>query len=173
MNPVYEVRFVLTEGLESANRETPASFEDGKLQNNDVKESEEIVSDKSAKKQKAKIIGTAATAVGITMTAVNTYYAYEQTNYDIAGDFVGAQKQANEQATVNELVGVASTIGMGLAVGGLPGGAAALALLAVNYSRKAINHSIQTRKYLAQMQASLKESNYKRERLITNIVEVR
>ena len=172
---VYEVRFVLTEGLENAvPSESPKSNGDEKsMSDKTPKSTDEIISDKDAKKRKAKIVAQVSTALGVTMIAVNTYLNYQNTNYQIQGDFIAAQKLQSTQQQVNEFVGLASTVGAGFALGGLPGGIAAIAYTAYNLSLRAINYSNDVRKYMAQVEINIKEAEYEQQRLIANISEVR
>lgn len=175
-NVIYEVRFTLGEGLENANPSEAPKFKDDEKAMTDgskPRDTNDIISDKDAKKRKAKIVAKASLAISTTMLATNMFFNYQNTNYQISGDYIGAQRMQNTQQQVNELVGYASTIGMGFALGGPVGGVAAIAYSGFQLALKAINHSMETRKYFAEMQANIKESSYQRERLVTNIVDIR
>lgn len=171
---IYEVRFTLGDGLESANPKDAPKFDDEKkIESKQPRASEDIVLDKDAKQRKAKVIGYASLAVSQATRATGMYFNYQNTNYQISGDYIGAQRSQNIQSNVNELVGIGSSIGFGLAVGGLAGGGAALAMVAYQYAIKSYNFSLETKKYIAQVQSDNIESQYKRDRLVTNIKDVR
>lgn len=174
-NVVYEVRFVLGEGLENANPNDAPKFdeEDKKINDKSPRNSDDIIADKDVKKRKAKIIAQASTVIATGTLITNMMFNYQNTNYQISGDYIGAQRNSNIQSQVNEFIGLGTTLGMGFAVGGLPGGIASAAYAGYSLAIKAYNYGLETRRYMAQVEANIKESAYQRERLVNNIAEVR
>lgn len=171
---VYEVKFTLTEGLENENSNKAVRPQNTNINaDKKIKSNEEIALSKAAEEQRAKVVGYSSLAVSQGMKAVNMYYNYENVNYQISGDVIGAQKLQNQQALLNEIVGIGAGIGFGFAVGGIPGGIAAIAMTGINLGMKAYNHSLQVKKYVAQVESNIRESSYKQDRLVKNISEVR
>lgn len=171
----YKVKFELPEGLETLDKSNKPKDTETIRQMNDtaVKETDSIVNNKDQTAKRAKIVAQAATAIGIATTVSNMGISYQNTNYQISGDYIAAERMTSVQSQVNELLGVGTTVGIGFAIGGIPGGIAAVAYQGIQLATRAINHSNEVRKYVAQIEVDMKEKAYIQQRLVTNIAEIR
>lgn len=118
----------------------------------------------------AKGIGVTTLVYGMSANII----AQTQANANqVRGDAVLQRRLDNTMAYVNESVGVFGSLAVGGAVGGIAGIGAVLGAQAIKWSMKAINMSIQTERFVMEVEVNKNVNRDRQDRFIKNITGVR
>jgi len=111
-------------------------------------------------------VGAATLATTLVTTAITT-------NSELRGDFHSSQQLKNNVAIGQEIGGVGATLLFGASFGGPAGLAAAGSAIAVSYAIRAFNLSMETKKYIDQIEKDKYRAQIEQRRLVRDISGVR
>jgi hypothetical protein len=132
------------------------------------KPEKEIKKNLSSSIQKGASLGIA----GITLAATLITSAVT-TNAELRGDFHSSQQLKNNVAIGQEIGGVGATLAFGPAFGGPAGLGLAVTAVAMQYSIRAFNVAMETKRYVDQIEKDKYRSSIEQQRLIRDISGVR
>ncbi len=118
--------------------------------------------------QKGASIGIAAATLATTLITTSI-----TTNAELRGDFHSSQQLKNNVAIGQEIGGVGATLAFGAAFGGPAGLGLAATAVSMQYSIRAFNVAMETKKYVDQIEKDKYRSSIEQQRLIRDISGVR